>query len=381
MGTWHERSQKVIGQNCTTFSKRITSYVEGPFPTHIESSDGMRIKASDGREYYDCGGLGSQLIDSHNNFSLPCIEEVQLAERLVETIKMVEKVKFFKSGTMAVNAAVRYARALSGAPGVFWSGYHGSGDTFISQERPGLGCPYINSTKFTDDRKLLEALTGKRASTVGTIIIEPVILVDNSERRELVEKIIKVCHLTGKRVILDEIVTGFRTPEYCYTNLWDLDADLITFGKGLGNGFPIAAVGGKASTMDMDVFVSNTHNGERRSLVEALGVLDLLSPTNLADYNLACHMTKEQFNKWGGPVKLIGTDNRWTWSGKKGDIALMWQEMLKEGFLCGASMFPKMSWVPVILGEFIAASRRVQERFESCTLRGTPAQPAFKRYQ
>lgn len=392
--SWNERAYNVFSQGCNTYSKRDTSYVRPSYPTHVVSSDGLKIKCSDGKEYYDCGGLGSQLIDSSNNFSLPHYREVELAEKIQAIIPICGRMKFLKTGSAATECALRFARAVQGKrTGVVWSGYHGVGNPWISCESPGLGTVYENSVKFTDDNKLLEFLSSSpKAKNMGTLCMEPVLLDDSDARRHLVKTIIRVARERHMTIIMDEIVTGFRTRDYCYTNHWNLDCDIITFGKGMANGRPLAVCGGKESTMNRDgVFISNTTNGELSAIEEALTVIDLVTPAKLDEFCGNCMMAKEQFNKGSCPVKLIGTDTRWTWATYNGltgysmetkvEIAKFWEQMLEEGFLCSISMFPKMNWVPCILEEFVAASKRVQSRFQDCTLKGTPSKPVFERYQ
>ena len=116
--------------------------------------------------------------------------------------------------------------------------------------------------------------------------------------------------------------------------------DLIVFGKALGNGFPIACVGGRAELMEQDYFVSSTFAGETVSIAAAIACITALQRT----YDLN-HLWRsgerfvEKFNATAFGVRITGYATRGVLSGDEMARALFMQESIKAGLLFGPSWF------------------------------------------
>lgn len=384
------RAERSLGQGCSTFSKHWQSYINGPnHPTHVVSNDGLGFRGDNGQYYVDCGGLGSSVLYVDNNYSLPCKEEVELAEQLNARLG-TERIKFLKTGSDACMQAVRFAKAHTGRGHVVWAGYHGTADVFISCERPAAGVPHMHSTKFKDIHKLAAyAMSEKfRAKPPACVIWEPMILEDNRQVVADNRKIIEACKRHGVVSIMDEIVTGCRTPNFCVRNYYELDPDLITMGKALGNGIPLSFIAGRADILDnRDVFCSNTHNGSKDAMLAGLETLQLISDGMLNSFWLCGAMLITKLNEWFDQfdlvdIKAYGVPTRWTWKGDAKHISRFWKGMADQGFWCSISMFPKLNWIENdVFGRFLEAARKVVRDWDSIDMTNVEGyRPWFSRY-
>jgi glutamate-1-semialdehyde aminotransferase len=314
---WDKRAEKVIAQGCLTYSKRSDQYVKGVFPTHV-NMDGWcanaEVSTSDGEYYYDfVNGLGSNLIGYQNNFTLPDVKEVLLAERLVKLFPCIDKLRILKTGSEACQAAVRIARAYSDRHCGIGLGYHGWHNSFIAAETPGEGCVTEGYSKRDSYKDILDEIVF-RPDKFSYVIIEPVML-DLKVKGEL-QEIRRLCTKHNIVLIFDEVITGFRTPKYCMANYLGIQPDLMVLGKALGNGFPIAVVGGRKKFMDTpDWFVSSTHAGEVSGIQAALETLDYLKPYKLERLWARGRWFQEEFNQLTPRLQLIGLPTRATWEG------------------------------------------------------------------
>ena len=348
--SWQERADVVMAQGCNTYSKRNSSYVRGVYETHCVSGEGNTITLADGNKMIDhtCG-LGSNILSCHNNFGLPTTSEVVLAENLLEKFPFVQKWRFLKTGTSAVDAAIRIARASFKAhnkdlPAVgYGNGYHGCGNVTIAAETPGAGCVDEGYKKFSTHLDLIDALEKTKKNTVAYVIIEPVSLDVSKEVAEQVAKIRTLCTEKGVVLIFDEIITGFRVPLFCIANYFRVAPDILLIGKALGNGHPIAAVGGRSDLMDVDGwFISNTHNGELSSISAALEVVGSVTDDRIQELWRKGSGFIEAFNKIAPDrIKLRGYPTRAVWVGDKTYISIFCQEAYRRGIL----LHPGAWWI------------------------------------
>jgi glutamate-1-semialdehyde aminotransferase len=385
--TWIERSKAVIAQNCLTYSKRADQYIEGVYPTHAIGGDGPHLTASteDGSSWRDkmyvdfvCG-LGSNLIDVRNNFSLPSTQEVVLAERVKALFPCIDKLKIVKTGSAACSAAIRIARAYTGKMLVWGTGYHGTDNWAIAAEEPGTGTVFEFYQKFPDfDNLILNLKTAP--DNLGAVIIEPVQL-DLNVRPQL-EEIRAICTEKGIVLIFDEVITGFRFLDYSVANHFGIQPDLICLGKALGNGYPIALVGGRDNIMETPgYFISNTHNGELSAIVEALKTLDFLTKEKAEDLWTRGKLFQDAFNSNTRHLKIVGYPTRGELRGDDDFKALFMQEMVKRGYFFGRGWFITHAHTLNILNQTIGEAYEVIKEIEAgrVTLEGLPPRPIFKR--
>jgi len=364
--TWDERAEKVIAQGCLTYSKRSDQYVKGLYPTHVEGADPMgKLECTDGKSYYDfVGGLGANLIQPHNSFTLPTVMEVILAEKIVERIKCIDKLRFLKTGSDACSAAVRIARAYTGKSFGIGSGYHGWHNSFIEQENPGVGCVDESYLKCKHLTEIIDSCN----VNVGYCIIEPVMLDMSDEHIQNLRKLREICTKYGIVLIHDEVILGYRTPQYCMSNYLDIQPDLICLGKAMANGHPLSVVGGKKEIMDTpDYFVSSTFAGDEMSLFNSILIHDFIDENPIEELWERGKWFQEEMNKALKKidVRLVGIPTRATWAGNETNKALFWQEMLKQGYLFGKAFFLMYMYTDAMLKTVIREAHNVCESIKN----------------
>lgn len=364
---WDERAKAVLAQGCTTFSKRSDQYIEGVYPTHYEDFHGVDMVC----------GLGSNLIGFKNNFSLPSQKEVILAERVKALFPCIDKLKILKTGSAACSAAARFARAYTGMRTVLGTGYHGTDNVFIAAEKPGAGCADEGYQKL-DSLEVVIRILGI-IDRCAAVIVEPVQL-DLSVEPALRE-IRRLCTEKNIPLIFDEIISGFRVPKYGFCNYFGIQPDLICLGKALGNGAPIAIMGGRADIMDTEgVFISNTHNGELHGLEAALETLDFLTEEKLQELWDRGKWFQEEFNAINPKIQIKGYPTRGELQGEELYKAIFMQEMCKAGYLFGRAWFINFHHDRV-LRSCLDRCRSISESIEAgkVKLEGKPPRPIFRR--
>lgn len=164
------------------------------------------------------------------------------------------------SGTEAVMAAIRLARALTRRDRIviFRGSYHGTYDGVLARATcapAALGIPrslvsdVVVLPYGTDDA--LELLTAE-GDTIAAVVVEPVQSRNPSfQPHDYLREIRAATRKAGTLLVLDEMLTGFRCHPGGINALWNVDADVATYGKVLGGGMPIGAVAGRASVLDL----------------------------------------------------------------------------------------------------------------------------------
>ncbi|HEX8903319.1 MAG TPA: aminotransferase class III-fold pyridoxal phosphate-dependent enzyme, partial [Longimicrobiaceae bacterium] len=248
------------------------------YPVVGERSEGSRIWDVDGNEYIDfTNGFGAHFFGHRPPFVIQAVEE-QLrrghhigpqsdlagpAARLLRELAGVERTTFCNTGSEAMMTAVRIARASTGRDRIvmFEGSYHGCFDGVLARRgRDGRSLPVAPGTprKMVDDVVILtygapEALEWIRANghDVAAVLVEP-IQSRNPEfhPREFLRELRGICDGTGAVLVFDEMITGLRLGARGAQEFLGVDADLVTYGKVIGGGFPMGVVAGKARYMD-----------------------------------------------------------------------------------------------------------------------------------
>ncbi len=198
--------------------------------------------------------------------------EAAVAELLGALVPHVEAVRFFKTGAEAVAGAVRIARVETGRDRIVTCGYQGWLDPFSSAAGVPAGVRHYRAEVAFNDVDGLEAAVGE-PDAPAAIVIEPV--VDGPPDPAWVAAVNAARQRSGAVLVLDEIKTGLRLGLGGARARYGFESDLTVFGKALGNGFPIAAVGGPTALMDAATrtWISSTLATEFVSLAAAEEVL------------------------------------------------------------------------------------------------------------
>lgn len=292
---------------------------EGPDALLVRRAQGARVWDEAGRAFLDyVAGYGAILfgyaaprlneallgaLADGTQFSATNRREIELAEMLVESVPSLEMVRFHTTGTEAVQTAFRLARAFTERPTVvkFRRHYHGwlipadaalpaaeaeSDRALASNDAP----PPVVTLPWNDLAAAERALR-THASRIAAVITEP--LMANQGGHEAAAGYLKrlrgLCEELGIVFILDEVITGFRLGLAGAQGYYGLKPDLTTFGKALGGGLPIGAVGGRRDIMaliaDGRVNHSGTYNGNALSMAAGHWTLETLKRTGACFYD------------------------------------------------------------------------------------------------
>lgn len=273
-----------------------------PYPLFIADGSGSRLRDVDGNEYIDyLLGLGPMILGHRHPavtdavataiteygtcFGLPYDLEIEAAEKVVEAVPGIEQVRFTNSGSEAVGTAVRLARATTGRRIIvrFEGHYHGWQDTVYwsnhvdpqqagpaDRPRPvamGPGVPQeLEGTLVVlswNDPESFVRLMEERGEEVAAVLTEAAVFNTGCILPEpgYLELLRSETRKHGALLIFDEVITGFRFARGGAQEYFGVTPDLTTLAKGLGGGFPVAAVGGSVEAMHMIADGSYSHSG------------------------------------------------------------------------------------------------------------------------
>jgi len=255
---------------------------------YIDHASGCRLWDIDGNEYIDyrlaygpyilgyadprVDEAARQGIEIGGVFALSTELEYQLADKISSMVPAAELVRFSNSGTEAVMAALRVARAYSKRDEFIMieGGYHGVSDSVmwdidLDEWDPTAGSPVLASSSLgvpkhnaemlhlvpMNDASRLEDLLKAKHNDIGALLIEPILgnCCSIAATQEYINAVRSLCDLYNVVLIIDEVKTGFRVAKGGVQELYGVEADLCTFAKSMANGYPIAAVCGKEELM------------------------------------------------------------------------------------------------------------------------------------
>ncbi len=292
--SWRDRAERAVAAAASTGSKRPRA-LYGPgapasAPLHFVAARGCRLTTPSGRTLVDCtmalGAVALGYADAGVTAAVQAaaaagpvaglthVSEPALAERLCALVPCAEQAFFLKSGAEAVAAAVRLARAATGRDRVVGSGYFGWLDWWST----GPGVPAGASADYAavpfGDAAALERAVDAAGSALAAIVVEPV--VEREPPAGYLALARALADRAGAALVFDEVKTGCRLHAGGYQAVCGVTPDLATFGKALANGYPLAAVVGRAPVMAAAgrAWISSTLASEATALAAAHAVLD-----------------------------------------------------------------------------------------------------------
>ena len=375
-----EKSRELIPGLTQTFSRAASSFVEGVYPVYAKKAKGAYFWDVDGNEFldyllalgpitlgYNYKKVNDSVVTQLNEgvlFSLPHPLELELSELLCKLIPNAEMVKFEKSGSNAVTGAVRAARAYTKRDKIAYCGsagvWHDWQAIMVSRNE---GVPEFNRNliKLFDynDANGLEQIFKENPNEIAAVVVEPTHF--DKPENDFLKTVRELTTKNNSLLILDEIVTGFRFDIEGGQKFFDIDGDLICFGKGMANGFPLSAITGKKEFMKIfeKLWVSSTNNSETLSLIASITTINEMK--NSKTINHCWKLGKKLFDDWNQKItsydldaKMIGYPVRMTLqcfdSDKKESVtlkALILQEMVKRGiFMSPGPSFISYSHTP-----------------------------------
>ena len=286
----------------------------GGTPVFFARAAGSRIWDEDGNQYVDFCMSWGPLILGHAHpavveavcraagnglsFGACCALEAELAELVLSAFPGMDQLRFTSSGTEAVMTAIRLARGVTGRSRIlkFEGGYHGHSDSLLVKAGSGLVTFGTSSSKGVpealaaetvvlpfDDISALERLFTELGETLAAAIVEP-LPANNGLLEQRPEWLRALRGLTAKHgvlLILDEVISGFRLRFGGFGDSVGIRADLVTLGKILGGGMPVAAVAGPREIMENlapvgGVYQAGTLSGNPVSLSAGIATLRML---------------------------------------------------------------------------------------------------------
>lgn len=403
---YQERLLNVIPGGAHTYSRGFDQFPSNA-PQILERGEGANVWDPDGNKYLDYGmGLRSVTLGyaypsvaeaaykeilKGNNLSRASLTELKAAELITEIIPSAEMVKFAKNGSNVTTAAAKVARAYTGREFICVPRQHpffSFDDWFIGSTQITRGIPEKHAqTTLTFDygdiaslQKLFEQYPGR----IAGVMLEPATTITPcpkictkqlsfqsscsncpSNQTNFLHEVQRLCRENNALFILDEMITGFRWHLQGAQTYFGVEPDISTFGKGMANGFSVAAMVGRRDIMDVGsiskegaertFLLSTTHGGEMAGLGAFIETVKVYQEKNVCEHHwtygekLYRGMTEiareigvaDNFSLEGPPISM-----NYLTRDSNGDVSLAFrtlfaQEMAKNGVL--------MSWIAVSL--------------------------------
>lgn len=311
--TEFERAQRVLVGGVNSAVRAFKAV--GGTPRFIARAQGAHMWDVEGNRYIDYVGSWGPAIVGHANsaviervkeavdralsFGAPNLMETELAERIVELYPHVEQVRFTSSGTESAMSALRLARGYTGRTKIikFEGCYHGTADSLLVKAGSAalaFGTPssagvpedlarHTLVAQFNDldsVKSLLEANRGE----VACVMVEPIPGNMNliMPADGFLQGLRELCTEHQTLLIFDEVMSGFRVALGGAQQVTGVTPDLSAFGKVIGGGMPVGAIGGPARVMQRlspmgDVYQAGTLSGNPIAMAAGLASLELIS--------------------------------------------------------------------------------------------------------
>ena len=297
--------------------------IGGPAPVFYARAQGSRLYTVEGLELLDYAlGMGpvilghapanvirkvSESLAMGQLYGGQHEAEKTLAQMVCAAVPCAERVRFGCSGSEAVQAAIRLARAYTGRDKIvkFEGHYHGWFDNIyvgvhpqarngVAPESEGQPASSCGDTLVLpwNDIEAVESILRANWREIAAIIMEP-ILCNTSvivPKPGYLEKLRELCSASGVLLIFDEVITGFRVGLAGAQGLLGITPDLAVFAKAMAAGFPISCLAGKASIMELigcgRVMHGGTYNTNTVSVTAAIATLEELASGQGAAYRM-----------------------------------------------------------------------------------------------
>lgn len=284
-------------------------------PLFIERGDKAHLWDADGNEFIDFCCSWGPLILGHNNpdireavqqqlgkglsFGAPTALENDLADLIISNNKYIEKIRFVSSGTEAVMSAIRLARGYTKRDKIvkFEGCYHGHSDSLLVKAGSGLvtfgetssaGVPkaFADETIVIalNDESALEKVFADFKDQIAAVIIEGVpanngLLIQD---KKYIKFLRDITAANGSLLIFDEVITGFRLGFEGAAKYYDIQPDILTYGKIIGGGMPVGAYGASKEIMghispDGGVYQAGTLSGNPVAMAAGIAALSILA--------------------------------------------------------------------------------------------------------
>ncbi len=331
--SYSERLHKVIPGGAHTYSRGDDQYASNA-PQILSHGKGAYVWDADGNKFLDYGmGLRAitlgydddevsqaafDEIKKGNNLTRASLTELKAAELMIDLFPGADMVKFAKNGSIVTTAAIKLSRAYTGRKFVALCAEHPFftyDDWFIGTTPMDKGIPEESksaSLKFNyNNIESLQKLFEQYPNQIACVILEPATFMspcnvscndDKTQKpkcsgcntKNFLHQVQDLCKKNGTVFILDEMITGFRWDLQGAQKTYNITPDLSTFGKGMANGFALAALAGKKEIMNLGgilnegeerVFlISTTHGSEMSAFGAFIKTIEIYKNKNVTDH-------------------------------------------------------------------------------------------------
>lgn len=310
------RSKKLFNDSKKVIPSGVNSPVRyyEPYPFFTKKSDGAYIWDEDKNKYIDlCNAYGALLLGHRRKeiiqsvskqltrgtlFCTPTESEIELSKLIIKNFPSINKVRLLNTGGEATMTAIRLVRGFTKKKKIikFEGGYHGAHDSVLVKAGSGAAHDGISISDggldevsrntlvvpYNNYEELENTITKNK--DIAGVIIEPIlanmglILPQNN----FLTKVRKITKDNDIPLIFDEVVTGFRVSPGGAQTHYGIKPDLTTLAKAMGNGFVIAAIGGKKEIMDLlspkgKVYQASTYAGNPISVSAAIASIKTIN--------------------------------------------------------------------------------------------------------
>jgi len=318
----YKKSEKLFKKGSKHLVGAVNSPVRafasvGGSPLFIRKAKGSKITDVDGNTYIDFVLSYGPMILGHRHkkvekairkalkngysFGASTKAEITLAKIVCDAFPGMDKVRFVNSGTEAVFSALRLARAYTGRDKIikFAGCYHGHADALLVAAGSGLATLSLPGSKGVPDAAVKNTLISnyndldsvaahfEKHTDIAGVIIEPiagnmgVVLPEN----DFLKKLKKLLKSKGALLIVDEVMTGFRSKFGGAQELLGVEADITCLGKVIGGGFPVGAYGAREEIMQMvsplgEMYQAGTLSGNPIAMAAGISTLTELKRQN-----------------------------------------------------------------------------------------------------
>ena len=426
-----ERARQLIPGMTQLLSKRPDQFAPGAWPGYYERAQGVEVWDLDGNKYVDMsiGGIGANVlgyadpdvddavrraIAKGTSCSLNCPEEVELAELLCRLHPWARRVRYARTGGESMAMAVRIARAYTRRDVVAFCGYHGWHDWYLAANvgtENALGEHLLSGLEpngvprglagtalpFRYNRlDELREIVAEHKNDLAAVVMEPIR--NDPPATGFLEGVRQIADEIGAVLVIDEVSAGFRMNSGGSHLLLNVTPDIAVFSKAIGNGYPIAAVIGRAEVMEaaQTSFISSTNWTERVGPAAAIATIEKHERLRVGEHLMALGTSvqagwKEAARRSNLKITVGGIPPlaHFSFNAPNGQAvkALYVTKMLDRGFLASTSFYAMYAHTPEHVRTYLDATSEVFEELArlletgnvEAHLTGKPATAGFKR--
>tara|TARA_Y100001970_G_scaffold294347_1_gene451143 strand:- start:1023 stop:3062 length:2040 start_codon:yes stop_codon:yes gene_type:complete len=402
------RANEVIANGSMLFSKNPDLHLPGLWPAYFSKAKGCNIWDLENNQFKDIFlmGVGTNTLGyayqpiekkirenlkKSNMSSLNSIDEILLAEKLIDIHPWADMARFTRSGGEANAVAIRIARACSGKSNIAICGYHGWHDWYLSpnlRNKKNLNNHLINNLNIEGVPKNLKNtvfpfnyndISGLRriidAKNIGVVKME--VERNQPPKMNFLKKVRDICTKKNIILIFDECTSGFRSNFGGLHLKYKINPDIAIFGKALGNGYAINAIIGKKEIMESvkKTFISSTFWTERMGSVAGLETLKCME--KLKSWTIISKTGKKIKSNWNKiannnsiKINIHGLDALPNFNFKSNNHNLyktyISQEMIEKKIIASNTIYTSISHTDKIMDNYFNLLDNIFRNIKKC---------------